>query len=173
MAGNIWHGYAPAASNSSGAGHAQVAFPDELVDPSLLGDDGGRGGEEENDLFSQLMWAAGLQPSDPAADEVVHQQGAQQIPQGTICLQDIEGIGAGDAGDAEAAFESFWNKQEGVQAFSFPEGEAMGKVEVKGEAIGSASASAKVADAKGKGKRKRSDDDEEGEGSGRGKRRRD
>ena len=145
------------------------------MDPSLLGDDGGRGGEEENDLFSQLMWAAGLQPGDSAAEEAVHQQGAQQIPQGTICLQDIEGVGAGDAGDAEAAFESFWNKQEGVQAFSFPDGEGVGKVEVKGEASGSGSASAstKVADAKGKGKRKRSDDDEEGEGSGRGKRRRD
>ena len=75
---------------------------------------------------------------------------------------------AGDAGDAEAAFESFWNNQKGVQAFSFPDGKGAREVEVevKGEP------SAKVVDAKGKGKRKRSDDDEEGEGSGRGKRRR-
>ena len=173
-AGNIWHGYAPAASNSGGAGYAQVAFPDELVDPSLLGDDGGRGGEEENDLFSQLMWAAGIQPSTPVAEEAVHQQGVQQTPQVTVCLQDLEGISAGDAGDAEAAFESFWNNQEGVQAFSFPDGEGAREVEVemKGEPSASASASAKVVDAKGKGKRNRSDDDEEGEGSGRGKRRR-
>lgn len=98
----------------------------------------------------------------------MHQQGVQQIPQGTVCLQDIEGISAGDAGDAEAAFESFWNNQKGVQAFSFPDGKGAREVEVevKGEP------SAKVVDAKGKGKRKRSDDDEEGEGSGRGKRRR-
>ena len=144
------------------------------MDPSLLGDDGGRGGEEENDLFSQLMWAAGIQPSTPVAEEAVHQQGVQQTPQVTVCLQDLEGISAGDAGDAEAAFESFWNNQEGVQAFSFPDGEGAREVEVemKGEPSASASASAKVVDAKGKGKRKRSDDDEEGEGSGRGKRRR-
>jgi hypothetical protein len=179
-AGNIWHGYAPAAA---GGGHAHDAFPDELVDPSLLGDGGGISGisgdvgdgEEEGDLFSQLIWAAGLQGSTPAADEVV-QQGAQQMPSGTVRLADIEGNGVGDDNDASAAFESFWNKQEGAQAFFFPDGDGVGKVEVKGEGSGSASASAKVegsakmADAKGKGKRKRSEDDEEGEPKGKRRR---
>jgi hypothetical protein len=172
-AGNIWHGYAPATTSGAG-GHVQDAFPDELLDPSLLGDGGGVSavgnvggdGEEGDDLFSQLIWAAGLQPGTPAAEEVV-QQGTQQMPSGTVCLADIEDNGVGDA-----AFESFWSKQEGVQAFSFPDGEGVGKGDVKGEGSASASASAKVADAKGKGKRKRSDDADEAEVEGKGKRRR-
>jgi hypothetical protein len=156
-------------------------FSDELLDPSLLGDGGGVSGvsgvsgdvgdgEEGDDLFSQLMWAAGLQPGTPAAEEVV-QQGAQQMPSGTVCLADIEGNDVGNANDAEASFESFWNQQEGVRGFSFPDGEG----EVKGEA--SASVSVKVEgsaklDVKGKGKRKRSDDADEADVEGKGKRRR-
>ncbi|OSS44065.1 hypothetical protein B5807_11189 [Epicoccum nigrum] len=162
----LWaqQGFAPATAGG------YDALPASLVDPLLFGDGGGGGdnghggdqgngghgsgagpagaNEDADDLFSQLIWAADLQPGTPAGHMPTH-----------VSLADVEGRGA-EAGDA---FESFWEQQERVRMFSFEAG---------GETSGSASAraGAGVGDSKGKGKTKRSGDGGEGDAKGMPKR---